>query len=219
MNELINQHTRARLGDGREMTVRGLLMHSSMALTLDSVPLGLAAVQFRSHQRFKDANAFRLKANSARIPIEEKESHRWLENLGEPGRLLGNPERQVHIGDRKSDIYELFCMAQSGHAHFLVRTCADCLTEAEGHTMAKAMEKSDGSGSHTLFFDAGDGRVEEAWLDVRWRRLRILPPVGKRVRWPELELSVIHATERGAPAGREPIDWKLLTSLPVSSLG
>jgi hypothetical protein len=210
--------TKARLGDGREMTVRGLLMHSSMALTLDGVPLGLASVQFRSRQRFKDANAPERGANPTRIPIEEKESHRWLENLRESGRLLGNPERQVHIGDRESDIYELFCTAQSEHAHFLVRTCVDRLTDEGGHTVAKAMEKPDGSGSHTLFFDAGGGRVEEAWLDVRWRRLRILPPAGKRARWPELELTVIHATERGAPAGREPIDWKLLTSLPVSSL-
>ncbi|RYD28187.1 MAG: IS4 family transposase, partial [Verrucomicrobiaceae bacterium] len=202
----------------RDITVRGLLMHSSMALTPDGVPLGLAAAKFWSRQQFKGANALRRQVNPTRIPIEEKESHRWLENLRESGRLLGNPERQVHIGDRESDIYELFRTAQSEHTHFLVRTCVDRLADEEGHTVAKAMEKPDGSGSHVLFFDAGSGRVEEARLDVRWRRLRILPPVGKQARWPGLELTVIHAMERGAPAGCEPIDWKLLTSLPVSSL-
>jgi hypothetical protein len=35
------------------------------------------------------------------------------------------PERCVHIGDRESDIYELFCMAQELGTHFLVRTCVD----------------------------------------------------------------------------------------------
>jgi hypothetical protein len=30
-----------------------------------------------------------------------------------------------------------------------------------------------------------------------------------------LELTVIHATERGAPKGRKPIEWKLMTDLPV----
>jgi len=28
---------------------------------------------------------------------------------------------------------------------------------------------------------------------------------------------VIHTRERGAPAGRDPIEWKLLTDLPVDS--
>jgi hypothetical protein len=30
-----------------------------------------------------------------------------------------------------------------------------------------------------------------------------------------LELTVIHATERGTPDGRKPIRWKLVTNLPV----
>src|SRR5208282_1236725 len=29
------------------------------------------------------------------------------------------------------------------------------------------------------------------------------------------ELTVIHASERGAPKGRKPIEWKLITDLPV----
>ncbi|MDB6134146.1 MAG: transposase [Verrucomicrobiales bacterium] len=156
--------TKARLGDGREIMVRGLLMHSGMALILDGVPLGLAAVQLRSRQRFKDANAHERGANPTRIPIEEKESHRWLENLRESGSLLGNPERQVHIGGRESDIYELFCTAQSEHMHFLVRTCVDRLVGEGGRTVAEAMEKPDGSGSHTLFFDGATA----AWRRRGW---------------------------------------------------
>jgi hypothetical protein len=32
-----------------------------------------------------------------------------------------------------------------------------------------------------------------------------------------LTLTVIHAEERGDPDGREKIDWKLITDLPVQS--
>ena len=202
----------------RRITVRGLLMHSSMVLTLDGVPLGLAAAKFWSREQFKGTIALKRKINPTRIPIEEKESYRWLENLRESTRLLGNPENCVHIGDRESDIFELFCTAQSEHTHFLVRTCVDRLAGEGGHTVAVAMEKPDGSATHTLSFDTGGGRVEEALLDVRWRRLKILPPIGKQARWQALELTVIHAMERGTPAGRDPIQWKLLTSLPVTSL-
>jgi hypothetical protein len=43
-----------------------------------------------------------------RIPIEKKESIRWLENLEQSSATLADPARCVHIGDRESDIYELF---------------------------------------------------------------------------------------------------------------
>ena len=121
-----------------------------MVLTLDGVPLGPAAAKFRSRERFKGCNTLKRKVNPTRLPIEEKESYRWLENLRECSRLLENPQRCVHIGDRESDIYELFCTAQSGHTHFLVRTCVDRLAGEGGHTVAQAMEKPDGSGTHIL---------------------------------------------------------------------
>ena len=43
------------------------------------------------------------------MPIEAKESVRWLENLEQSTSLLEEPSRCIHIGDRESDIYELFC--------------------------------------------------------------------------------------------------------------
>ena len=43
------------------------------------------------------------------------------------------------------------------------------------------------------------------------------PPIGKRKRYPALDLSVIHAQERCKPEGRAAIDWKLITDLPVHS--
>ena len=39
----------------------------------------------------------------------------------------------------------------------------------------------------------------------------------QRFRYPALDLTVIHAHERGTPKGRKPIDWKLLTDLPIGS--
>lgn len=46
----------------------------------------------------------------------------------------------------------------------------------------------------------------------------MLPPIGKQAKYPELSLTVIHAVEESAPKGREKIQWKLLTNLPVPSL-
>jgi hypothetical protein len=38
-------------------------------------------------------------------------------------------------------------------------------------------------------------------LEIRYRRIQVLPPIGKQKQYPELMLTVIHAQERGAPKG------------------
>jgi hypothetical protein len=50
------------------------------------------------------------------------------------------------------------------------------------------------------------GRPQEAELEIRYRRIRVLPPIGKKSRYPELQLTVIYAQERETPSGRDPID-------------
>lgn len=62
-------------------TLCGLLMHCSLAITPQGKPLGLTAVKFWTRKTFKGTNALKKKINPTRIPIEQKESLRWLENL------------------------------------------------------------------------------------------------------------------------------------------
>ena len=103
-------------------TVCGLLMHASLAVTTEGLPLGLSAAKFWTRSKFKGTNALKRHINPTRVPIEEKESFRWLENMRQSTELLGAPERLVHIGDRENDIYEFFCAVQSIGTHFLVRS-------------------------------------------------------------------------------------------------
>ena len=42
-----------------------------------------------------------------------------------------------------------------------------------------------------------------------------MPPIGKQRRYPALDLAVIHARERDAPCDQAPVDWRLITDLPV----
>jgi len=200
------------------LTVRGMLMHSSMAFTLDGLPLGLTSVKFWTRSRFKGADELKRHVNPTRIPIEEKESFRWLENMRQSTSLISDPGRCVHIGDRESDIFELFCTAQEEKTHFLFRTCVDRFAGERGLAIAKEMETPDGKGMRTLQLKTRDGKASEALVEICWRRLRILPPEGKKKRYPALELTVIHAMETGKPKGREPVKWKLLTDLPVNSM-
>lgn len=58
--------------------------------------------------------------------------------------------------------------------------------------------------------------VTEVHRDIRFKRVRVLPPVGKKKRYPALDLAVIHAVEPNPPACRKRIEWKLLTYLEVN---
>jgi hypothetical protein len=204
-------------GRPRLHTVCGILMHSSLAVTAEGLPLGLAAIKFWTRSKFKGTNALKKKVNPTRVPIEAKESIRWLENLRQSTERLGEPSRCIHIGDRESDIFELFCAAQENGTKFLVRTCVDRLAGDGRHTIAATMRRIKVKATHEVEVRDAKGTVSKATVKVKYHRLRVHPPIGKQQKYPSLMLTVIYAQEASAPRGREKIDWKLITNLPVRS--
>jgi hypothetical protein len=78
-------------GRWRQHTLCGLLMHASLAVTPDGLPLGLTAVKVWSRDRFKGAAALKRKINPTRVPIDQKESIRWLDTLRQSTELIGAP--------------------------------------------------------------------------------------------------------------------------------
>jgi hypothetical protein len=210
---------RDKEGRLRLHTVCGILMHSSLALTTEGLPLGLAAIKFWNRKKFKGTAALKKKINPTRVPIEHKESVRWLQNLRQSTATLGDPGRCVHIGDRESDIYELFCTAKEIGTHFLVRTCVDRLAGDGKHTVAADMAKAEIKGRYRVEVRDANGNPDIADLDIKFERLHLLPPIGKQKQYPPLDLTVVHAKERGKPKkNRKLIDWKLITDLSVRSL-
>lgn len=205
-----------RIGN-QPITKCGLLMHSSLAITPQGKPLGLTAVKFWTRKKFKGTNALKKKVCPTRIPIEQKESIRWLENLQESTQLV-NPDRCIHIGDRESDIYELFCLAEEENTHFLVRTCVDRRAGTGSTTIARKMKREPIQGTHQIEVLDAKRRPIQVELQLRYSQMTVHPPIGKHKKYSPLSLTVIHAWERGKPKDRKPICWKLLTDLPVENL-
>ena len=204
-------------GRDRMHTVCGLLMHSSLAATTDGLPLGMAAVKFWTRKKFKGTNALRRRINPTRVPIEGKESMRWLDNLRQSTGLLGDPARCVHICDREGDIWELFCLARELDTHFLIRRCSDRLAGDGSHTVASIMAEEKIRGLHRVAVRDDKGKLGSTQVEISYRRMIIRPPIGKQKRYPALVLTVLHAREPEEPVGRPRIDWKLITDLPVDS--
>ena len=157
------------------------------------------------------------KINPTRVPIEKKESIRWLDNLRQSSALVNAPGRCIHIGDRESDIYELFCAVEQVGTDFLIRSCVNRLAGDGSTTIADEMKEVRVQGLHRIQVRDKEGNVSEAVLEIRFCRTVVLPPIGKQNKYPSLILTVIYAQKRGTPQGRDGIDWKLLTDLPVRS--
>jgi hypothetical protein len=197
--------------------VCGLLMHASLAITPEGLPLGLTAAKFWSRAQFKGCDALKRKINPTRVPIEQKESMRWLDNLRLSTELAGAPERCVHVGDRESDIYELYCLAEDIGTNFLVRSCVDRLAEDGGTTIAKVMAEVQPSGTHEVRFRDAQGKDHRAVLSVRHATMTVRPPIGKQRKYRHQDLQIIHAEELDPPEGRPAVFWKLITNLPVET--
>ena len=211
--------TGRKLKDGRyqKHMICGLLMHASLAITPEGLQLGLMAAKFWSRDKFKGTTALKRKINPTRVPIEQKESMRWLDNMRRSAELMGSPERCVHIGDRESDIFELFCLAQNLDTKFLVRSCVDRLAEDGETTIAAVMAQIQSSGIHEVRFRDAAGKAQRAVLSVKHATMTVRPPIGKQRKYQHQQLQIIHAEEINPPHDRAPVFWKLITNLPVEN--
>ena len=74
-------------------SVCGLLMHSSLAVTTDGLPLGMVAVKFWKRKKIQGTAVLKKKVHPTRLPIVGKESMRWLANLCQSTELLSEAAR------------------------------------------------------------------------------------------------------------------------------
>jgi hypothetical protein len=123
----------------------------------------------------------------------------------------------LHVADRGSDNYELFCLCRDLGTRFLFHTCVDRLASVGDHTIADEVADARVGGRHRNELQTRAGTLDIAALELRYRRVRVCPPIGKQYRYAPLTLTVLHAIESGTPQNRDPIEWKLVTDLPVTS--
>ena len=87
----------------------GLILHDTIAFTEEGTPLGVLDAQCWARDPADQGKRERRK----RLPIEQKESRKWLRSfhkVAEVQKACPNT-KLISIGDRESDIYELFLEA------------------------------------------------------------------------------------------------------------
>lgn len=204
------------LGRLKKETSRGLLMHSCLALSLETGGLGLAAQRvWRREPKIKS------RAESKHdCSLRATEYDVWAETLQELGAAPG-PMSGVHwisVGDRASDIYGYFRQAQELGWDVVARAARDRiisdLSGNRGYMMqwARALAPQ---ASTEISLRGRDGKPRRtAKLHLAWSECEMpAPQDGKERGGPNLRVSVVRAWEEDVPAGVEPLDWVLVTTL------
>jgi hypothetical protein len=68
---------------------------------------------------------------------------------------------------------------------------------------------------HRIEVTGKKGKPVVTTLELKYHRITLLPLLGNQKKYPSLTLTMIHAQEHNKPDNREPIDWKLITNLPI----
>jgi Transposase Tn5 dimerisation domain len=195
----------------------GFFAHTTLAVSETGVPVGLFAQAVWARPKQKKAKDEQHK----QLPITAKESHKWLSGLSQSTKSAGEAQ-VITICDREADIYELFALAQTQAAGFIVRVVRDRRTDEEG-LLSDAIARTPAQATYPL---AVARRPQEeprqAQITLRFTQVTLLPPYrpkqAQAMTLVPLTLTVVEAVEETPPPDVTPIHWRLLTNCEVNDV-
>jgi hypothetical protein len=208
----------------------GLVMHTAFAITTEGLPLGLLDQKINSRLLIpEELKALKKKSHNIALSIEEKESIRWIESLKKSNHLGLENTRVVTLCDREGDIYDLFEVA--------CRKRYSVLTRAHHDRVVNKKSTYSGKGGQRLWDVAksfickgeikvtiparNDKAARTALLEIRFGSFIMNPPknnIKRRTeKLPNLKLNLVYVLEKNSPVGEEPIEWMLLSNIPICS--
>ncbi len=196
---------------------QGLHLHSTLAFSTAGTPLGFLDTQCW----VRDPEDFGKKARRHTAPIEEKESFKWLKSyraVADVGARCPDTTL-VSVGDREADIYELFEEAsKSGNGpKLLVRAKNNRKLQDEQGRLWETMLAREVDGVLVLGLPRqGNRAAREARMEVRYAAVNLAP--AKKNGGEPISVWAVLARELDAPEGVTPLEWMLLTTMPVTNL-
>jgi hypothetical protein len=194
--------------------VPGFFMHTGVAVAAEpdcQAVLGTLDVRIWT----REANATTQRRQRV---LADKESYRWLQCMQAASKGLGAAREVIVTGDAESDIYALFARRPS-NVHLLVRVGQNRATAEHGllFDVAQQWSKLDTVAVQVVPRLPGQA-ARVAQVELRADTVTLCHPRNARREGdPEtLSLTLVEAQERDAPAGVEPLHWRLLTTLPGS---
>lgn len=206
---------------------RGLFVHAQLAVTPQKLCLGVVGIDF--HERELESLG---KSNERKtLPIEEKESFRWLKGYRRACELgVSCPGTQVvMVADRECDIYDIFVDAQEGSlppVDYIIRAQEDRSTfqrdPSEGKkgyrkVRTEVMESKVLAQRIIDLAETPKRTARQATVEIRAIPVQVKPPCA-RAALPSVNYNVVQVKEIGGPGDGTDVDWLLITTLPIDTI-
>ncbi len=159
---------------------------------------------------------------SKRRQRNERETDVWMRQVSRLGSFPVET-MAVHVGDRGADMFPFFQACRAAQTHFLVRAFENRRIEAESQPQRYLIDEiRSWSAVASRPFDVPAShrrRARSTEVQLAFGTITILPPrFEKRCPKEPLPLWAIRVWEEETPAGEEPLEWLLLTSIETTSL-
>lgn len=198
----------------------GFFAHPMLAIDIEQeVCLGFGAIELW-HRDFDKQDKHERKYQN--LPIEEKESYRWIKSIEASKKNLHQANHITVIADRESDIYQLWDRAPDEKTDLLIRCRADRRLYQSDQSLFQYLAQSPSLGAYTLQVRENKkaGRSKhEALLELKVATVKIRRPDGLKADAPYIELTAVEVQESPGTvkAGEPPVHWILLTTERVES--
>ena len=196
----------------------GFMLHASLVLDANRLTaLGFSDLHFWHRIEHKDNNGTK---KYKKLPIEEKESFRWIKASRTSKQTLSEANSITIIEDREGDIYEQFASVPDERTHLLIRS-RDNRKLSNGNRLHETLSQIPLAGSYTIKI-IEDVRKEIigriAKMEVRFCKISICKPatLNDKKLPQQIELYAIEAIEVTKRV-KNPIKWRVLTTHVVTN--
>jgi len=208
----------AGLGPLGHTACRGLLVHTTLAITPERVPLGLLAQQVWA----RDPNDVGKRARRKQVPISQKESQKWLHSLDAvfTARDCCPHTHMVSVGDREADVYDVLAAGRPPGVDLLIRAAWDrCVSAPQRYVWAAVAAQPVVTTIVVQVPRRGTQPARAATLALRYCPLTLYPPQHRKAEGlPAVWLWAVQVSEVEPPADVGPIEWLLLTTVAVETV-
>lgn len=226
------QRQRTDIGPLNHEKHRGVLLHPTIAVTPERLCLGVidtyhwARDELHQWENRKEKNR-----ENHKIPLKEKESYKWLLSYRKAQEIAAlAPDTQIiTVTDREGDLYELYHEAytsqQASSANWLIRAMAnrrllDAGNNLQSLKLIETVKNTTPIGTIEFELPARNKDKRRCVKQIIYTgKVRLSPPDRKRkkTKYQIVETNVVIATETNVPAGQEPLEWILLTSVTIDT--
>lgn len=213
----------------------GLIMHTCLGVTITGVPIGLFDQKI-SARKIRSENERKVGGRHIHdlIPIEEKESYKWLESLKETPKC-DEDTQIVTVCDREADIYDFFSLSNQLKSPVLVRASQNRTinktsryTEKNVVKLWDYMLKQSEAGSYEIEIPKKSKTKHSKERDARTASVSVrfapflFPPPRNHIRHnkeelTDMEMFAVYVNEPNPPEGEDAVEWMLLTNIPINS--